>query len=114
MGNLAHLSLRRSPSTLKISMAHHTHSHLISLPNCLRKYRKARALHQAEVAKLLNFKSASRLCRWENGSCLPNLVNALRLSILYRTTIEALFIDLSRSLREELSLREKSLNTHYD
>jgi len=75
--------------------------------NLLRKYRKASGFKQLEVAKLLGLKSSSRISRWEKGSCIPNIINAFKLSILYRTMVDGLFIDLLRDLREELKEREK-------
>jgi len=79
------------------------------IPNCLRKYRKARGLKQSDVAKILRIKSTSLISRWENGGCLPNTLNIFKLSILYRTLIVALFIDLYRTLKEEILKREKEV-----
>jgi len=77
------------------------------IPNCLRKYRKARGLNQKEVAKVLGLKSASLISRWEKGICLPSPINLFRLAALYRTLVDALFIDLLRFLRQELIKKEK-------
>ncbi|MFH1970882.1 MAG: helix-turn-helix transcriptional regulator [Patescibacteria group bacterium] len=79
------------------------------IPNCLRKYRKARGLKQSNVAKILRIKSTSLISRWEKGVCLPNTLNSFKLSILYRTLIVALFIDLYRTLKEEILKREKEV-----
>ncbi len=76
-------------------------------PNCLRRYRKARGLSQKEVAKILGLKSASAISRWENGLCLPSSMNLFRLASLYRTMVDALFIDLLRALRSDLRKREE-------
>ena len=76
------------------------------IPNTLRKYRRSMGLKQQDVAKLLGIKSSSRISRWEKGEGIPNLVNALKLCILYRTMVDSLFIDLIRSLREEMRERE--------
>jgi transcriptional regulator with XRE-family HTH domain len=78
-------------------------------PNFLRKYRRIRGLSQKQVAKILGYKSASRLSRWEKGSCLPSYVNVVRLSLVYRTMADALFRDLYRTLREEITRREKEI-----
>ncbi len=64
------------------------------IPNLLRKHRRIRGLSQKQVAKILELKSASRISRWEKGSCIPSHVNVVRLSIIYRTMAEALFRDL--------------------
>jgi transcriptional regulator with XRE-family HTH domain len=71
-----------------------------AIPNCLRKYRRISRFKQKQVAKMLGFKTASRISRWEKGYCLPSVVNLLKLSILYRTMPDTLFLDLTRKLRE--------------
>ena len=68
----------------------------------LRKYRRSMGLKQQDVAKLLGIKSSSRISRWEKGEGIPNLVNAVKLAILYRSMVDSLFVDLYRSLREEM------------
>ncbi len=78
-----------------------------TIPNCLRRYRKARGLNQKEVAKILGLKSASAISRWENGLCIPSTMNLFRLASLYRTMVDALFIDLLRLLRSDLHKREE-------
>ena len=80
-----------------------------TLPNLLRKYRKARGLKQNDVAKILGFKSSSRLSRWEQGARLPSLLNALRLGVVYRVMADALFFDHVRQLRKDIGLREESI-----
>ncbi len=72
------------------------------IPNTLRKYRRSMGLKQQDVARLLGIKSSSRISRWEKGEGIPNLVNAAKLAILYRSMVDSLFVDLYRSLREEM------------
>ncbi len=79
------------------------------VPNLLRKYRRIRGLSQKRVAMILGLKSASRISRWEKGSCIPSHVNVIRLSIVYRTMADALFRDLSRTLRDEIYRRERQI-----
>jgi len=79
------------------------------IPNCLRKYRKARGLKQKEAAEILGLKSTSMISRWEKGVCLPNSLNIFKLAILYRTLADALFIDLMRLLKEEILKKEKEV-----
>jgi transcriptional regulator with XRE-family HTH domain len=81
----------------------------LRIPNLLKKYRRIRGLNQRQVAKVLGLKGASRISRWEKGSCFPSLVNAIRLSLLYRTMADALFGDLVRALREETRRREEQI-----
>ncbi len=80
-----------------------------AVPNCLRKYRKARGLKQKDVAKILGIKSASMVSRWEKGLCMPNTLNLFRLATLYRTMADALFIDMVRALRDDVHRREKKV-----
>lgn len=79
------------------------------IPNLLRRYRKERGLTQNEVAKLLGMKNKTRVSEWENGNGFPNLINAVRLSIIYRVMIDAIFIDLLYILREEIHQRESEI-----
>lgn len=82
------------------------HGEYKQVPNLLRKYRKANGFKQRDVARILGIKSSSKISRWENGLCVPTLVNAFKISILYRVMVDSLFIDLVRNLREEVKKRE--------
>ena len=77
--------------------------------NCLRKYRKTRGLKQKDVAEILGLKSTGMISRWEKGVCLPDTLNLLKLSVLYRTLVDALLIELVRILREELLSKEEEV-----
>jgi transcriptional regulator with XRE-family HTH domain len=79
------------------------------ISNCLRKYRKIRGLKQKDVAKILKLRSTSMVSRWENGTCLPSSLNIFKLSLLYRTLVDALFLDLMRALKEDLRKREEKV-----
>jgi DNA-binding XRE family transcriptional regulator len=74
--------------------------------NHLRKYRKARGLKQRDVARILGLADASSLSRWEHGVCVPSVMNMFRLAALYRTLVDALYIDALRAIREEIRGRE--------
>ncbi|MFQ5962653.1 MAG: helix-turn-helix transcriptional regulator [Candidatus Scalinduaceae bacterium] len=78
-----------------------------SIPNCLRRYRKISGLKQRDVAKILGLRSTSMISRWEKGACLPSSLNIFKLSLLYRTLVDALFIDLMRLLKADLRKREE-------
>ena len=80
--------------------------------NQLRKYRKARGLKQREAARILGFAGASSLSRWEHGVCLPSAMNMFRLAALYRTLVDALYIDTLRTIREDVRRREVALRSH--
>ena len=65
-----------------------------------------RGLNQSEVAVILGLKSTSMISRWENGACLPDTPNVLRLAVLYRTLVDGLFRDLMIRLKDDLAERE--------
>lgn len=71
------------------------------IPNALKRYREARGLSQTAVAKLLGFKDKTWISHWERGDALPNLVSAMRLSLLYQAPIEHLFPGLFDSIWRE-------------
>jgi len=79
------------------------------IPNLLRKYRRVRGLSQKQVAAILGLKSASRVSSWEKGRCIPSLVNAIRLSILCRSMVDALFFDHVKAMRLEIRGREEKI-----
>jgi len=80
-----------------------------NIPNCLRKYRKARGLTQKDVARILNLKSTGLVSRWEKGICLPSALNIFKLATLYRTMAEALFYNLARTSKENILKREQEI-----
>ena len=79
------------------------------IPNLLRKYRRIRGLSQKQVATILGLKSASRISRWEKGRCMPSLMNAIKLAILCRIMVDALFFDHVKAVREEIRDREEKV-----
>lgn len=82
------------------------------LSNHLRRYRRARGLSQRDAAKILGFADASCISRWEHGACLPNTVNLFKLAALYRTLVDALYIDMLRTIRDNVQQREASIRLH--
>jgi len=77
------------------------------IPNSLRKYRKARGLTQEDVVRILGLKNTSTISRWEVGVRLPKPPNMFKLAVLYRVMADALFINLRRSLQEEVFKAEQ-------
>jgi transcriptional regulator with XRE-family HTH domain len=77
--------------------------------NQLRKYRKARGLKQRDAARILGFADASSISRWERGVCLPSVINMFRLAALYRTLVDALYIDALRTIRDDIRRRESEM-----
>jgi transcriptional regulator with XRE-family HTH domain len=70
--------------------------------NQLRKYRKARGLKQRDAARILGLRDSSSISKWERGVRLPSAAQMFRLAALYRTLVDALFIDVLRTIREEI------------
>jgi transcriptional regulator with XRE-family HTH domain len=80
-----------------------------TIPNSLRKYRRARGLTQKDVARILGLESTSLISRWESGFCLPKAITIFKLAVLYRTMADALFIDLRRLLQKDILRAEKKV-----
>ena len=74
-----------------------------TIKNCLWISRMKRGLPRKKLAALLGHKTTSQLCRWEEGSQLPNLCNALLLSHFLQMPVEFLF----KELRNDLVRRTK-------
>ena len=81
-------------------------------PNCLKKYRRARGLKQKEVAEILGLKYTSMISRWESGYCTPSAGNLFRLAALYRTMVDALYIDQLMAVKEDILRREEKVMGH--
>lgn len=78
-----------------------------SVAHSLRRYRRARGLQQKEVAEILGLKDSSMISRWEKGFSLPSTLNIIKLALVYRTMIDALFLDVMRSMLEDLREKER-------
>lgn len=76
------------------------------LPNCLRKFRKARGLSQIQVARLLDLKNTTNISKWENGLDIPNTLYLVRMAVIYRTMVDALIPDLIHLLKGEIAKKE--------
>lgn len=59
--------------------------------NRLKELRLARGFTQQQVAEKLGLNAIDRISKWEAGSKMPSLVNALRLAEIYRVKIEDIF-----------------------
>ncbi len=70
--------------------------------NRLREFRIAAGFRPHYVARVLGFKDTSKLSRWENASCFPNLVNAFRLLGVYGGLVDQAFEELRRSARRDI------------
>lgn len=60
-------------------------------------------LELKQVARLLSFKSAELVSRYEKGMHLPGLEIALKLEIIYKMPVQKLFKELYKQCRREIS-----------
>ena len=81
--------------------------------NRIWKYRKIMNLSQQQIGQLLEYKTTSEISNWEKGKKLPNLINAIRLSEILHTSVEALFPGLYAHLKHDLETKEKKLTVKY-
>jgi DNA-binding XRE family transcriptional regulator len=84
------------------------------IKNKLKIYRKQSNLTQKQVANILNLKCSSIISRWENGTKLPNLIQALQLAALYRRLVTDIFYDLFCEQREKVIKNEKKNNNDFN
>jgi transcriptional regulator with XRE-family HTH domain len=71
--------------------------------NNLEKYRLKRNLTQDDVAKMMGFKSTSRISAWEHGKNVPNLENLFALAEIYHATTEQLYPYTKKQARRKLT-----------
>jgi len=77
----------------------------------LKEIRKAQGLTQAELANVLQLKSASTVTMWENGSRRPPSTILPRLADLLHCTIDELFGRSEPGGMEEGGAHEKAANS---
>lgn len=63
-------------------------------------------MSRKRVARLLGHKNLQQLPRWEDGTRLPSLRDALALSCLFKLPVEILFRELRREVAQEIAERE--------
>lgn len=78
------------------------------IPNRLRKHRKLMGYTQKDVALLLGVNATDRISQWEQGVTFPNVINLIKLSIIFHVFPTDLYYDLMSVLRKELDERMKS------
>lgn len=71
-------------------------------------HRKLMRYSQKQVASLLDLHPA-QLSQWENGVKLPNTINLIKLSIIYRTLPTELYFEYFQELKEHIKNREWEL-----
>jgi transcriptional regulator with XRE-family HTH domain len=72
--------------------------------------RKRRRVSQKQVARLLGHKSTAALSRYEHGERPPPLVIAIKLAVVYQSSVEGLFPALHREIKVEV-LKAQLKNT---
>jgi transcriptional regulator with XRE-family HTH domain len=75
------------------------------IPNRLKMHRKMMGYKQKEVAVLLGLYNTSPLSEWENGISMPNAHNLIKLSILYRTYVNELYVEYCQEVRALLQTK---------
>lgn len=76
------------------------------IKNSMWTARKRMGFSQKEVARALGLRRTSVLSRYEHGTRIPGLINALKLEIVYRIPVAFLYGDLYRELKEEIRKKE--------
>lgn len=74
--------------------------------------RRKNGLERKQAAWLLGHKSPDALARYERGEVEPNFDNAVKLSVIYGTALEALFPLKYATFRHELSSKVTSMRSH--
>jgi transcriptional regulator with XRE-family HTH domain len=64
--------------------------------------RKKRRLSQKQVAHLLGHKSTAALSKYEHGERPPPLIIAIKLAVIYQSSIEELFPAIHREIKLEV------------
>lgn len=77
--------------------------------NYLKRLRRERGFTQKQVAQILGLRSSSMISRWENGVCMPDTLNAMKLSALYRSTVDVLYGRLRETVSDEILKRERTI-----
>lgn len=79
------------------------------IPNRLRTHRRIYGYRQKEVAHLISIKNPAEIARWEKGVKLPNTLNLLKLSIIYRTIPNELYFEFIQEMKKDIVKRENDL-----
>jgi transcriptional regulator with XRE-family HTH domain len=58
-----------------------------NLGTTIQKLRKEKRLSQTEVAHLLEIPSQSKISSWENGTCIPDVLEAQKLAQIFGVTL---------------------------
>ena len=80
-----------------------------SVKNSLWTVRNKMGFSQKRVARSLGLRRTSVLSRYEHGTRIPGLINALKLEIVYRTPVAFLFGDLYLELKGKIRKKEEQI-----
>jgi len=61
------------------------------VPNNLKLYRLKSGLTQRQVAELIGVNNEERVCHWEKGRNVPNALNLIRLTKIFKTKSDDLY-----------------------
>ena len=75
-------------------------------PNTLRLHRQTLGYTQRQVARLLDLHDTVPVSQWERGVKLPNAINLIKLSLIYHTVPNELYLDLFHEFRETIYKKE--------
>lgn len=79
--------------------------------NSLWVARNRMGFSQTQVARALGLRRTSILSRYEHGTRIPSLTNALKLEIVYRTPVAFLFDNLYTDLKRKIRQREERIQS---
>lgn len=71
--------------------------------NRLWQARRYAGLEQKQVARFLGHKNCDQISRYERGAQMPGLRTALKLELIYRTPVSALFPEHYQQYRAEIA-----------
>lgn len=80
-------------------------THKRAITNRLWRYRKERQLSQRHIARLLGHRTTAQVSRWESGTKIPTLDNALLLAHILEAPVESLFADRAAELQAKIDAR---------
>jgi transcriptional regulator with XRE-family HTH domain len=61
------------------------------------------------VAEILELNSTAMISRWETGLCLPDTMNLIRLTVVYRSSLDGLFMEFAKEIRKDLIQKEEKI-----
>jgi len=84
------------------------------IPNSLRIVRRRFGYSRKTVAVLLELTTPADLSRWERGANMPNSMNLLKLSALYRTSANELYYDMLNTIKQQITMKESKMFNHHE